>query len=319
MQNVPLTRLTELSSFRRIAAVVWPEPRDPHMYGSMEIRSERLEAWVAALRARSGEKITITHAVARALAIVLDRHRDVNGIVRFGSIYLRRDVDIFVQVAVEDEGGKAAKADLSGVKIARADTLGVVTIARTLREKAARIRARQDADFEHTKSTLDRLPGFLLGPLLGFVDWLSYTCNISPSFLGSPPDPFGSAMVTNVGTFGLTRAWAPFFPLGRTSMIITLGAIETRPVVEGDRLAIGRVLHVNGTFDHRLVDGLHAGLFAREIRDLLENPERLELGDDAATSAGATPAGVTPAGATPAGASPAGSTVGTSPAGSAPS
>jgi pyruvate/2-oxoglutarate dehydrogenase complex dihydrolipoamide acyltransferase (E2) component len=40
---------------------------------------------------------------------------------------------------------------------------------------------------------------------------------------------------------------------------------------------VGRVLHLNGTFDHRLVDGLHAGLLAKEIRELLEDPTRLEM------------------------------------------
>ena len=277
MQNLPLTRLTELSSFRRIAAVVWPEPTDPQMYGSMEIRCEPLEAWIAQKRESTGEKVTLTHAVTRALAMVLDRHRDVNGIVRFGEIWLRRDVDIFVQVAVEDAGGAAAKADLSGVKVAMADTLSVEAIAKQIRERAAKIRARQDADFEKTKGLLDRLPGLILGPLLHFVNLLQWTFNISPEFIGSPRDPFGSAFVTNVGVFGLTRAYAPFFPLGRPSMIITLGAVEVKPVVEGDKVVVGRVLHLNGTFDHRLVDGLHAGLLAKEIREILENPSRLEL------------------------------------------
>ena len=277
MQNLPLTRLTELSSFRRIAAVAWPEPADPHMYGSMEIRCEALEAWIAAKRESTGERITITHAVTRALAMVLDQHRDVNGIVRFGEIWLRRDVDIFVQVAVEDAGGAAAKADLSGVKVACADTLSVEAIAKQIRERAAKIRARQDEDFEKTKNLLDRLPGVILGPLLSFVNLLQWTFNISPEFIGSPRDPFGSAFVTNVGVFGLTRAYAPYFPLGRPSMIITLGAVEVKPVVEEGRIVVGRVLHLNGTFDHRLVDGLHAGLLAKENRSLLEDPTRLEL------------------------------------------
>jgi pyruvate dehydrogenase E2 component (dihydrolipoamide acetyltransferase) len=274
MANVALTRLREMSSFRRIAAVAWPEPKDPHMYGSMEIRSEALEAWILRERERTGEKITVTHCVTRALAISLARHRDVNGIVRFGMIWLRRDVDVFVQVAVEDVGG-IAKTDLSGVKVAKADTLDVAGIARDIRERAAKIRARQDADFEKTKSLLDTLPGPVLSVLLGFVDWLQWTMNISPRLIGSPPDPFGSAMVTNVGVFGLTRAYAPFFPLGRCAMIITLGAIETRPVVDGDRIVPGRILHLNGTFDHRLVDGLHAGRMAKEIKELLEDPEQL--------------------------------------------
>jgi pyruvate dehydrogenase E2 component (dihydrolipoamide acetyltransferase) len=242
----------------------------------MEVRSERLEAWIEQQRERSGERITVTHAVARALGKVLGNHRDLNAIVRLGRLELRRDVDIFVQVAIEAEAGKAATADLSGVKLCQADTKDVVHIARELREKAARIRAHQDADFEKTKNLLNLLPGWLLGPLLHFVDFLSYTLNISPSFLGSPPDPFGSALLTNVGVFGLTVGYAPFFPLARSSLIVTLGAIEARPVVENGQVVVGRVLHVNGTFDHRIIDGLHAGLLTRELKELLENPERME-------------------------------------------
>jgi pyruvate dehydrogenase E2 component (dihydrolipoamide acetyltransferase) len=188
-------------------------------------------------------------------------------------------VDIFVHVAVEDAGGAAAKADLSGVKVPCADRLSVAEIARFVRERAARIRARQDPDFERTKSLLDRMPGPVLRRVLGFVDWLQWTLNISPRLLGSPPDPFGSAWVTNVGVFGLTRAYAPFFPLGRPSMIVTLGAVEVKPVVAGGVVVPGRVLHVNGTFDHRLVDGYQAGLLARELREILENPERLARSD----------------------------------------
>ena len=282
IRNLPLTPLRGASSFRRIAAVVWPEPRDPHIYGAMEVRAEALEAWVQAQRAATGEHVTVTHAVTRAVAMLLRRHPDLNALVWWGRIELRRDVDIFLQVSVEGEGGRAAKADLSGVKVACADALAVSEIAKKVREKAAQIRARQDKDFEATKGLLDMIPGLLLGPILRLVDTLSYTFNISPRFLGSPPDPFGSACVTNIGVFGVARAWSPFFPLARSVLIVTLGTIEEKPVVEKDaagvsRLAIGRVLHINGTFDHRIIDGIHGGMLVRELRELLESPQKMDL------------------------------------------
>jgi pyruvate dehydrogenase E2 component (dihydrolipoamide acetyltransferase) len=276
MKNIDLTLLKEASSFRRIAAVAWSEPSDPHIYGSVEIRCEAMEAWVEAKRKETGEKITLTHAVTRALAMVLAKHRDLNSMIRFGSIYVRKDIDIFLQVAVEDAGGKAAKADLSGVKIKCVDQKTVLQIAQELKSRAEKIRARQDTDFERTKSMLEKLPGWLLRPVLGFVDWLSYTLNINPSFLGSPPDAFGSAMVTNVGVFGITRCYAPFFPLARAGMLIALGAIERKPVVEGDQIVIGRVLHMNGTFDHRIIDGFQGALITKEMVALLTHPERLD-------------------------------------------
>lgn len=89
-------------------------------------------------------------------------------------------------------------------------------------------------------------------------------------------DPFGSAMVTNVGVFGLTVGYAPFFPLARSPIILTLGCIEDRAVVENGAIVPGRVLYLNGTFDHRVVDGYHAGIIAKEMRALLGNPERLD-------------------------------------------
>ncbi len=285
MPNIVLRPYPHPSAYRRIAAVAWADPTDPHVYGSMEVRAEPVERWIADLRARTGQRVTLTHAMVRALALIYRRHPEINAIVRHGSLQLREDVDIFVQVVVEDseppppgEGGKKGigSTDLSGVKIKRADQLKAEEICQQITERAARIRKNEDAEFKATKDNTRMIPGFLLGPVLRFLDFLQYSLNVNPSFLGTPADPFGSAMVTNVGVFGLTRGWAPFFPLARSGVIVTLGAIEERPVVEDGKIVVGRVLHINGTFDHRIVDGYHAGVIARELRRLFASPELLE-------------------------------------------
>ncbi|MFZ5481097.1 MAG: 2-oxo acid dehydrogenase subunit E2 [Myxococcota bacterium] len=275
MPNLALKPQPHQSAYRRIAAIAWDHPRDPHVYGSMQIRAEKLEAWIAKKRQETGEKITVNHAVVRALAMIMAKHPELNSLVRFSSLQQREDIDIFVQVVVEDEAS-IGKADLSGVKLSKADRLDVAGIAKTIRERAARIRAKQDEEFEQTKSLTAWMPGWLLKLSLRFIDFVGYTLNINTKPLGAPPDPFGSAMVTNVGVFGLTVGYAPFFPFARCPIIITLGALEDTPVVENGELKVGRVLHVNGTFDHRVVDGYHAGVIARECRVLLEDPDRLD-------------------------------------------
>ncbi len=275
MPNIVLKPYPNPSTYRKIAATAWDHPFDPHVYGSLEVRSEKLEAWIQKKREETGEKVTVGTAVARALAMIIKKHRSLNSLVRFGNLYQREDIDIFVQVVVED-ATSIGKADLSGVKIKNADRLDVAAIGKVIREKAAKIRAGQDEEFNNTKNSLASMPGFIIYRLLRFLDFLQYTLNINPKFLGTPGDPFGSAMVTNVGVFGLTIGYAPFFPQARTPIIITLGTIEEKAIVEDGKITIGRVLHVNGTFDHRVVDGYHAGVVARECRALLENPERLD-------------------------------------------
>lgn len=275
LSNIEFRPTPPISSYRRIAAVAWDAPNDPHVYGSLEIRSEPLEAWIVKKRAETGARVTVTHAVGRAIAIVLAKHPELNAMIRFGALAVRKNVDVFVQVVVEDQEN-IGNADLSGVKIPNADRLDVTQMCAYLTERAAKIRAHQDADFEQTKKTLLAVPGFILGPVLKFLDFVQYTLNIRPTFLGAPADPFGSAMVTNVGVFGLTRAYAPFFPPARVSLILTLGALEDKALVVDGQIVVGRVLHLNGTFDHRVIDGFHAGVIAKEMKFLLENPESLD-------------------------------------------
>jgi pyruvate/2-oxoglutarate dehydrogenase complex dihydrolipoamide acyltransferase (E2) component len=275
MKNLKLRDPGPVSTYRKIAAVAWDAPSDPHVYGSLEIRCEALEAWIAAKRAATGERVTVMHAVTRGLAMVMKRHPTLNSFVRWGGVVQREDIDIFVQIVVED-AEHIGKADLSGVKLTRVDTMDVPGISAAIHARAAKIRGGNDEDFETTKKNLTSIPGWLLGPLLKFISFLQYNLNISPRFIGAPPDPFGSAMVTNVGVFGITRGYAPFFPPARASLILTLGAIEEKAVVDDGKIVVGRVLHLNGTFDHRVCDGYHAGVVAREIRALLENPERLD-------------------------------------------
>ena len=141
-----------------LAAVAWDAPRDPTIYGVMEVRAEALLAWLDLKRRETGQHLTITHAVVRALAMSLARYPDCNATVRLGRPVLRRDVDIFAQVAIPREGQIGA-SDLSGTCIRRADTKRVLDIAAELQAGARAIRSGQDKALQSTKRQLDLIPG----------------------------------------------------------------------------------------------------------------------------------------------------------------
>ncbi len=277
MPNIRLHKLENPSSFRRIAASAWPMANDPTIYGGMEVRAEKLSAWLAAESERLGTKLSVTHAAARALAIILGRHPELNGVVRRGGIYLRDSVDLLLQVAIPSDDGSLGKTDLSAVVLRGVDGKDIGTIATELRERAHKVRNGQDKDFKKTKGMLDVVPAFLLRPLLRFIDFLQFGLNLDLSWAGLAKDAFGSAMVTSVGMFGIKRGYAPIFPLAHIPILLMVCALEEKPVVEDGKLAIGTVLNLTASFDHRMVDGLHAGRISNEIKDLLENPEKLAI------------------------------------------
>jgi pyruvate dehydrogenase E2 component (dihydrolipoamide acetyltransferase) len=262
--------LTPLRGWRRLAAQAWRPPADPSVYAVLEIPMRSALAYLERLREETGTRVTVTHLVTRGVALALRRHPHLNGIVSGGRIMLRETVDIFLQVATE--GG----TELSGVKIARADEKSVLEIAREMEDRVTRLRQRRDQHVERTKSLLDRIPIPLLGPMLRTISYLVYDLDLDLSAFGIVKDEFGSAMVTNVGTFGLAQAHAPLVPFSRTPLVVLVGEVHEKPVAEAGRVVVRPMMNLGVTFDHRFMDGYHGGAMAQLFRAFLEEPARFD-------------------------------------------
>ena len=262
--------LEPLHGWRRVAAQTWRAPQDPSVYATLDIPMRSALAYLERLREESGAKITVTQLVARGVALALRQYPGLNGIVSRGRIMLRDTVDIFLQVAIE--GGR----ELSGIKIARADEKTVVQIAREMEERVERLRQRRDRQVERTKSLLDRIPVPLLGPMMRAISYLTYDLDIDLTRLGVVKDEFGSAMVTNVGMFGLAEAFAPLVPFSRTPLVVLVGEVHDKPVAEAGRVVVRPIMTLGVTFDHRFMDGWHGGAMAQLFRAYIEDPARFE-------------------------------------------
>jgi pyruvate dehydrogenase E2 component (dihydrolipoamide acetyltransferase) len=92
---------------------------------------------------------------------------------------------------------------------------------------------------------------------------------------GMPGDPFGSAIITSVGMFGIDSAFAPFVPLARCPMLILVPEVRPRPWAVGDSVEVRPVLRLCATFDHRIIDGAAAGRFAARLAELFASPALL--------------------------------------------
>jgi pyruvate/2-oxoglutarate dehydrogenase complex dihydrolipoamide acyltransferase (E2) component len=262
--------LEPLRGWRRVAAQAWRPPGDPSVYATLDIPVRSALAYVERLREESGVRVTLTHLVARGVALAIRQYPGLNGIVSRGRIMLRDTVDIFLQVAIE--GGR----ELSGIKIARADEKSALEIAREMEERVERLRQRRDRQVERTKSMLDRIPIPLLGRVMRAISFLIYDLDLDLTGLGVVKDEFGSAMVTNVGMFGLTQAFAPLVPFSRTPMVVLVGEVQDKPVAEAGRIVVRPVMTLGVTFDHRFMDGWHGGAMAQLFRAYIEDPARFE-------------------------------------------
>ena len=270
MPNLDLTPKTDVSSFRKIAIGTWADAYDPSVYGTMEVNMDEAMRYLADFRARTGRKLTISHMMAKVAAMALKEVPDANAVLRWNRIYLRKRIGIFFQVVMTDDG--EGKTDLSGATIYDVEQKSLVEICDDFNAKVDKVRKRQDPALEGTRKTFLGVPYFLLNPLLKLISFFSYTLNLDLRWAGIPSDPFGSMMITNVGSLGLDTAFVPLVPYSRVPILLALGNVRDAPVVRDGKVTVGKIMKVNATFDHRFIDGFHASVLSRVVRDWFENP-----------------------------------------------
>lgn len=269
MPNIKLRRKSELSAFRKIALGTWHTAYDPSVYGSLTLRMNRAERYLEEFRRATGKRVTFSHMMAKAAAAALQAMPDANAILRLGGIYLRERIGVFFQVALEDP--TTGQIDLSGATIFEPEQKSLLAIVDEFQERTARVRGGSDKK-EGARSLFRRAPSFAVGPLLDAVGFFGYTLNLDLEKLGVPNDAFGSIMITNIGSLGLEEAYPPLVPYSRVPIVMAMGAVLDAPVVEAGQVVPGRVMKVCATFDHRVLDGAHAAIMVRTLRDWMEDP-----------------------------------------------
>jgi pyruvate/2-oxoglutarate dehydrogenase complex dihydrolipoamide acyltransferase (E2) component len=268
LRNVKIKALKKTPPFRRIAMGTWAHPGDPQIYGTIDVDLTKAQLWKAKLPP-SAPKVTVTHMIARAIAMAMAKYPDLNGFIRFRKIYLRQSVDISFLVAVQHPSGRE---DLSGMRLAAVDQMTVPEIAAAMAEKLERIRTKKDTELQKSTKLLSLLPGFLVRFALWLTAFLSYTLNIR--FPGIPKDPFAACILTNVGSFGLDVAYAPLVPYSRAPMVLLVGEAKKRPVVIADKVEVREVVTLNATIDHRFCDGALLAKMVKVIREAFEDPDQ---------------------------------------------
>ena len=268
--NLELRPKDDLSSFRKIAIGSWQTAYDPSVYGSLEFRMDDAMRYLAEFRRVTGRRLTVSHMLAKVAAMALEACPDANAVLRFNRIYLRKTIGVFFQVVMTDEGD--GKADLSGATLYDVEKKTLLEICDEFDKKVAAVRARKDPALEKSRGVFKAAPSFFLNVLMKTIAFFSFTLNLDLRWAGIPSDPFGSLMITNVGTLGLDVAYVPLVPFSRVPILLAVGAVKEKPIVVGGDVVVAKMMTMSATFDHRIIDGFHAAQLSKVFREWLEHP-----------------------------------------------
>ncbi|MDT7546658.1 MAG: hypothetical protein QOE99_2768 [Actinomycetota bacterium] len=253
---------------RKIAVATWRPSREGRLYARMAVDATPVLAYCAAQGAATGRPVSPAAVVGLAFQRGIEQVPAFHNRVLLGRIVPFPSYD--VAFAVDIEGGD----DLAPTKVRAADTKSVADVAAELVAGAARLRARQDKDFQTTNGIARLVPWFLLRPVLALASLLNG--GIGVRAFGQPAHPLGSLFVTNIGSFGLDEGYVAPVPFARVPLYVCVGAVTQAPmVVDGEVVARPQIV-ITATADHRLVDGAHAAKLARLVRGLLADPAQID-------------------------------------------
>lgn len=83
----------------------------------------------------------------------------------------------------------------------------------------------------------------------------------------------GTCTISNLGMYGVSSLYAILNP--PQSCILGVGAIAEQPVVRDGAVAVGAMLTVTLSADHRAIDGATGAELLRALKALLEDPQRV--------------------------------------------
>ena len=259
-----------MSLRRKIAIATWRSPQEGNIYGKVILDARPALEYIQKLRDESGEHVTLTHLITKAVALTLKEPIDLNGYISFGRFIAHQTVDLAVVVALE--GGK----NLSMVKLEKVDHLSIVEIAKKLNQRVKKVRSGQDKEVKQNMMTAKWVPWFILRPLLTLVGWFSGVLGWSIPAFGVKAFPFGAGIITNVGVFGVDEAFVPPTPFARVPLYLLVGSLREAPYADQGEVKVRQEVTLTATLDHRFVDGAQAAVLAKMLREAFAHPELID-------------------------------------------
>jgi len=206
--------------WRVTAAAIYTAPSDSRVYGSLDIDVTAAKRFMYAKR-KSGAKITMVHlttaVLARAVAFDVP---ELNCFIRRGSVVGRKRLNVMVPVMLDSQSG------VSSVLVKDAHARPVSDLADDIRQQARDSRSGEESIASQNKYLLNKIPWPLRSAVFKLLKWLTVDLGVEMRSLGLSSDSFGSFIVSDIGSFGLTSGMAALFPAAKIPAVIIMGKME---------------------------------------------------------------------------------------------
>jgi hypothetical protein len=254
--------IRDLAPTRAIMPYLMPTRGSAAVYFEQTLDVTRAQAFLAARREATGERLTFFHIFTFAAVQTLTERPRLNRFTAGVHTYQRRKIEIAFSAK------KAMSDDAPVVVIKRA-----FDPRSSFEEHTARLSTGVQEGRSTSKSATDKelglflmLPSFLLAWFVSLAKWLD-AHNLLPRALIEGDPLYASLFVANLGSVGLDAVFHHLFEWGNCPIFAAVGRVREETVNGVTR----QVCCVRYTFDERIEDGLYCARAIERLRQIVES------------------------------------------------
>lgn len=266
--------LRNLDSMHFVMPIIYPNRCDNEAYISERVDLTSINAYINKKNIDEQDfPFTIFHIVITALLKTVTLRPKMNRFIANGNMYHRRYVSaaFVVKKLFSDDASEA----LAIVKAEEEDT--IMTLREKIYQQITGCRSDQADPSTGAMNLFNKMPRFLSKNLIKFFCFMDRHGKVPSSFIETDPY-YNTVVVSNLGSIKLRSGYHHLTNWGTTSVFCIIGEKKKAPFFREDgSMELRETVDLGLTIDERLADGYYYSKTVKLLKELLENPELLEM------------------------------------------
>ena len=267
------TYLKNLHFLTQIMPYLMPTRTEAAIYFEQEYDVTKTLEYVRKHKDSGGPKMTMFYIILYAGIRVIAQRPNMNRFIAGQRIYQRNNIsyNFTAKRELSDEGEEFT------VTMSFSPLISLEKFCKKIDDYISSHKKGKNSDTEKLNAFLSGMPRFFIRSFVWLVRFLDYH-NALPRVIMDALPFYTTVFFANVGSVGIDAPFHHTFEIGTCGIFCTIGKIRKEPCLKPDGTVEMRdKVKINFTFEDRITDGIYCARAVDMLRDLVENPEKLEM------------------------------------------
>jgi hypothetical protein len=249
-----------------------PTRTEATIYFEQEIDLTHTLEYVRRKRSGFGAPLSVFYLILYATTRAIAQRPRMNRFVSGHRFYQRNRIsyNFVAKRHLSDDGEEV------NVTVSCSPFLSLEEFCKKIDDYIISLKMGAEASSENVNSFVTRLPRFCIKLAIWALKFLDYHNALPKAAIDSLPF-FSTIFFTNVGSVGIDAPFHHNFEIGNCGIFCAIGKIRKERSIAPDGTVRTRdKVKLTFTYDDRITDGIYCARSLALMRDLVENPEKLE-------------------------------------------